>query len=233
MRVASVGLPPDRSDHQIESLLKGNLEPASDALDARLECDLPRSRSRPGDPTLTPFNQAQGEVRRAEFCGARNLLGNRIAVQHTWFTFWMANGVITRKIEDQTVVGLNLLITADARENHLGPAAETGEIVMAHGANGDQTSTLDGARVETAGESCPQITDAHQTRITAVVLDDPDRPGQWTNKGCDGLPSDRRMGSVCNQDGDRTHHRFRLVAGGRSRPEAPPRGSPSSSHPAR
>jgi hypothetical protein len=116
----------------------------------------------------------------------------------------MANGATARKIEDQTVVGLDLRITADAREDHLGPASETGEIVMSHGANGDQTSTLDGARVETQREPCPQIPDAHETGITAVVLDDADRPGQWTDKGCDGLRSDRRMGAICYQNGDRS-----------------------------
>ena len=51
------------SHHQIESLLKRNLEPHPDALDGGFKCDLPRSCSRPGDAAFTPFNQAYGDVR--------------------------------------------------------------------------------------------------------------------------------------------------------------------------
>ena len=51
--------------------------------------------------------------------------------------------------------------------------------------------------------SRPQITDAHQLGISAVVLDDPDRPWQRTGKRCDGLRSNHRMGAIRDQDGDR------------------------------
>ena len=63
----------------------------------------------------------------------------------------MAGGSFPREIEDQAMVGLNLTIPSDAREDHLGAPSETGKIVMPHRADGDQTFTLDGARVETKG----------------------------------------------------------------------------------
>jgi hypothetical protein len=112
----------------------------------------------------------------------------------------MAICVVPREIEDEAVVRLNLLVTTDAWKNHLGSAAESSEIVMAYRTNGDQTPTLNCARVETEGSSGHDIAEAHQLGISAVVLDDPDRPWERTHKRRDGLRSNRRVSAICSQN---------------------------------
>jgi hypothetical protein len=135
MRVESVGEPPE------PATINPNF--SSSETSNHFLTDHPRTRSSPRDASLSSFDQAQCEVGRAEFCGTLDFFRNRIALDHSRLTSGVVDGPIFRKIENESVVGLNLPVAADAREYHLGTAAESGEVMVAHGADGYQTLALD------------------------------------------------------------------------------------------
>ena len=89
----------------------------------------------------------------------------------------MADGPIPREIEDERVISLDFLVSANARKDHFGAAAKTGKVVVSHGADGDQALGLDGRRVQTHGYSGAKFSDAHEFGSSAVVLDHPNRWG--------------------------------------------------------
>jgi hypothetical protein len=144
-----------------------------------------------------------------------DLLGDRVAIQDPGFAPRMADGLAPRKIEDESMVGLDLLIAADARKHHLGSASKTGEVVVTHGADCDQTTAFYGARVQTHGRSRAQLTDAHKFGGTAVVLYDPDRRRKRANQRGDGILPDRGMGAV---DVDQGRPLEWLIEGGAGHP---------------
>ena len=87
--------------HEIEAILARDLVPRSNLLDGGVNGGLPRSRTRPRDPTLASLDQTQGEIRRSQLGHALDLVGHRVASQNSWFTLGMTDSLSSVEIEDE------------------------------------------------------------------------------------------------------------------------------------
>ena len=73
----------------------------AEMLDGGVKGGLPRSRTRPRDPSLASLDQTQGEIRRSQLGHALDLVGHRVASQNSWFTLGMTDSLSSVEIEDE------------------------------------------------------------------------------------------------------------------------------------
>ena len=119
----------------------------------------------------------------------------------------MALEAAAARTQHERVVGLNLLMSGNAGEDHLRTAAEAREVVVADRADGDQQIGLCRGGVDPQRDPGPEIADSHQPRrVPAVVLPDRDPDRQGPDQRRHPRLVRRWMGAARHQD----RHRFRV-----------------------
>ena len=198
------GGPAATGNHQVEGRARRHLEPGPHPLDGSAVGLAPRPGHGPCDPALPSLDQAYGAVRRTQVGRAHDLLRHRVSLEHSGLAARVAFESAAEGAQHQGVVGLDLLVAADAREDHFRPAPEPGEVVMAHRADGHEELGLDGGPVQPQRDPLAQLADSHEiVRGAAVVFEHPDTFGNRAEEVPDSLLPHRGMGAVGNDDRDR------------------------------
>ena len=136
-----------RGHHQVEGRCR-RLEPPPHPLQRSAERHPPRTGPGPRDTALPSLDHAYGAVRRTQVRRAHDLLSDRVALERPRLAARVALESAAKSAQNPGVVGLDLLVAGGAGEDHLRPAAETGEIVMAHRTYGHQEFGLDRGPVQ-------------------------------------------------------------------------------------
>jgi hypothetical protein len=101
------------------------------------------------------------------------------------------------------VVVLDLIVLPGPGEDHLGTAAEAREVMVAHGAHGDEKVGIRQVPRKTQRSPVRQRARGPQRRlVAAVVLDHGHAPGKFPDQVGDLVLGRRWMGTAGDEDGD-------------------------------